>query len=47
VAVENPTDRPRRSFETKRTGRLGPKTRAKDEASERMTARWRSGRRPV
>jgi hypothetical protein len=39
MAVERPTERPSNSLETKSTGRLGAKTKAKDDERESATAR--------
>jgi hypothetical protein len=47
VTVESPTERPRRSLETKRIGRLGAKTSAKDAAKESATAVHRTAFRPT
>src|SRR6478609_3242522 len=47
VTVERPTERPRRSLDTKRIGRLGAKTSAKEEEIDRATAVQRTALRPT
>lgn len=47
MAVEKPIEKPKRSLETKSTGRFGAKTRAKEEARDRVTARIKSFFRPT
>lgn len=47
VAVENPTEKPKRSLETNSIGRLGAKTSAKDDERDKTTASQSMGIRPA